>query len=86
MLRKLTLLGLLLVCGLAGCSQPVDDEPQPITIAQWKKLPLKDKYTPETLERLKIGTPALQTPEGWESFSRTVVASTRQKDFPRSRK
>ncbi len=86
MLRKLTLVAALLVCGLSGCSQTIEDGPAPITVDQWKTLPVKEKYTREALERLKEGNPTLQTPEGWESFSRTTLVASRHEDFPRSRR
>lgn len=73
------------VVGLAGCG---GDKPgggaaaAPLTTAEWKTLPADQKYTPETIDRLKSGDPALQTPEGWEAFQKNVVTPARKKDFP----
>jgi hypothetical protein len=68
--------------GLAGCGgKPTAETPPPLTVADWKALPVDQKYTPEALERLKRGDPKLETPEGWEAFSRTALAEARKKDF-----
>ena len=73
-----------LVVGLAGCGNPGGPaaRPAPLTVADWKAMPTDQKYTPETLERLKEGDPNLRTAEGWEKFQKTVVAPARKKDFP----
>ncbi len=80
-----TALGIfILTCALApvGCGRKVADAPLPLSIAAWEALPVGQKYTNEALERLKVGNPKLQTPEGWEAFSRTTLARNRRKDFP----
>lgn len=66
----------------AGCGGRPADPPPALTVADWKTMPSDRKYTPETLERLKQGDPTLETPEGWEAFSRTTLAAARKKDFP----
>jgi uncharacterized lipoprotein YbaY len=86
MKRRCALLSLALAFMLAGCSQPMDDIPEPISIADWQSMPADQKYTQEMLERLKVGNPKLQTPEGWEAFSRSTVTVARKKDFPRTRR
>lgn len=81
--------GLVLAIGLTGCGSPNSTPSQntaPLTVADWQKLPPDQKYTPETLERLKTGDPALETAEGWEKFSRTTLAENRKKDGPKGRK
>lgn len=73
------------VAGLTGCGTPggsAGTKPTPLTVADWKAMPTDQKYTPETLERLKEGDPELQTAEGWEKFQKTVVIPARKKDFP----
>jgi hypothetical protein len=77
------ILGLAMLVAAVGCDKPVEDEPPPVTIAEWKSMPVGQKYSREMLERLKKGDPKLQTPEGWESFAKTTLAATRKKDFPR---
>lgn len=76
----LALAGLLAGCG--GCGQSPPDRLEPLTVEQWKALPVEKKYEPETLDRLKAADPSLDTPEGWEKFNRTVVVPSRKKDFP----
>ena len=70
--------------GLAGCGSNLSatKPPAPLSVADWKSMPTDQKYTPETLERLKEGDPKLQTAEGWEAFQKTVVVPARKKDFP----
>lgn len=68
--------------GVVGCGGPAPTPPAPLSVADWKAMPPDQKYTPETLERLKEGDPKFQTPEGWEAFQKTVVQPARKKDFP----
>jgi hypothetical protein len=72
---------LALTAGLAGCGGPPAGPPPALTVAGWQALPVEQKYTPETLEALKRGNPALETPGGWEAFRRTTLAAARKKDF-----
>jgi hypothetical protein len=66
-----------------GGSGPADSGPNtPLTVADWKAMPVEQKYSGETLERLKKGDPNLDTAEGWEAFQKTVIAPSRKKDFP----
>ncbi len=80
-------LALALVVGVAGCGDPPPSGPTaaPLTVAELKALPVGEKYTAETLERLKAGDPKLQTAEGWEAFSKTTLAAARKTDFPGGR-
>ena len=66
--------------GCGGSSQQTAAEAAPLTVAAWKNLPASEKYSPETLERLKAGNPELNTPEGWERFQKTDLAAARRKD------
>ncbi len=77
---------LALALGLSGCAAQPSDAPAPLTVAEWKALPVETKYSPETLERLKEGNPTLQTPEGWTAFSRTTLAEARKKDSPHGKR
>ncbi|VTR93620.1 Uncharacterized protein OS=Planctomyces maris DSM 8797 GN=PM8797T_00884 PE=4 SV=1 [Gemmata massiliana] len=78
-----------LVLGSAiGCGSPSSGsapKPAALTVNDWKAMPPDQKYTPETLERLKSGDPSLETAEGWEAFQKNVVIPARRKDFPNKR-
>ena len=79
------ILMMVLVFGLVGCGVKSDSAktPQtPLTVAEWKLLPVDQKYEPDTIERLKQGDPALETPEGWDAFNRATLLPSRKKDFP----
>lgn len=70
--------------GFVGCGESPTPPPPlaPLTVAEWKALPVAEKYNSEAIERLKLGDPALETPEGWEAFQKKVVIPARKKDFP----
>jgi hypothetical protein len=66
---------------LAGCGgKPTGTPVVPLSVEDWKAMPTDQKYTSQTLERLKEGDPKLQTTEGWEQFSRTTLPEARRKD------
>jgi hypothetical protein len=71
-----------LALGCSGAGSAPAPQAAPMTVNDWKALPVEQKYTPETLERLKAGDPNLQTPEGWDAFQKNVVAPARRKDYP----
>ncbi len=85
-MNRLSILILVATLTLAGCGRPMASRPAPLSVSDWRALPVDKKYTAEALERLKEGDPKLQTPEGWEAFSRTTLAQERKKDFPRGRR
>lgn len=84
MTARIALLILTIALALTGCGKKSSktEASAPLTVAEWKCMPVDQKYLPETLERLKAGDPNLNTPEGWEEFQRTVVAPSRKQDFP----
>jgi hypothetical protein len=88
-MRVVSVLLAVLVLGAVGCGGSGSRAPEgaaaPLTVNDWKALPVDQKYAPETLERLKAGDPNLGTAEGWEAFQKNVVAPARKKDFPNKR-
>ncbi|GIW81954.1 MAG: hypothetical protein KatS3mg105_3761 [Gemmatales bacterium] len=67
-----------------GCQSGVPDaasQEQALSIGEWKSMPIDEKYTPETLERLKRSHPTLETPEGWKAFERSTLKPERKEDF-----
>lgn len=80
---RTAIVALAVAVGLSGCSdKSATKPPVPLSVADWKAMPPDQKYTTETLERLKEGDPKLQTPDGWEAFQKSVVLPARKKDFP----
>jgi hypothetical protein len=80
------LTSLLLLAAVAGCGPTPAPPPPPLTVAEWKALPVEQKYTAAALERLKVADPKLDTAEGWEAFQRTVLREAKRKDFPRGKR
>jgi hypothetical protein len=77
------LLGLLVAGVGCGKTDPVPaPEDSPLTVEQWKVLPVQLKYEVETFERLKQGNPKLQEPKEWEKFTREVLLPAKKKDLP----
>jgi hypothetical protein len=79
------ILALTAAVGLAGCGgRPADAPrtPAPLSVADWQKLPVEQKYDPETFERLKLGNPKLENQRAWDEFARTVIKPARDKDLP----
>lgn len=84
-LIRLTLLALVVFA--VGCgrepNEPRDLEaPTPISVTEWKELPVEEKYQPETFERLKLNDPKLRSDRAWHYFMIKVVVPERRKDIP----
>ncbi|MEQ8790305.1 MAG: hypothetical protein RIC55_28675 [Pirellulaceae bacterium] len=56
----------------------------PLSVDEWKQLPVDVKYENDTFERLKLNDPKLKQDRAWEQFMRTVVVPERKKDIPAS--
>lgn len=71
----------------AGCGR-TQGPPQPIapltplSLAEWKKLPIDVKYDEATFERLKLADPKLQSEAAWNDFMMKVVIPERKVDIP----
>jgi hypothetical protein len=74
----LVALGLLSGCGSSPA--PTASPEQPLTIEEWKKLPVAQKYDVTTFERLKSGNPKLQDEREWNKFSREVMTPAKKND------
>jgi hypothetical protein len=75
------LLGSILVIG-CGAKHPPPAPTAPLTIEEWKELPVDTKYEIGTLERLKEGTPKLQDDREWHQFARTVLVPAKKRELP----
>jgi len=69
----------------AGCGRKTADfavSLNPLSVNEWKAMPVEQKYEIESFERLKLGNPRLQRQQEWDQFSRTVIVPSRQRDLP----
>lgn len=77
-------------CGLAGCGgsvpqqTPRDLPPRaPLSVEEWKQLPVSEKYDAASFERLRLHDPRLKSERAWDKFMAEVVVPERKKDIPR---
>ncbi len=77
-----------LICSMGmaiGCSseQPAPPDPNgPLTMAEWKELPIEIKFEEEGLRRLREGTPELQDDAAFQKFRETTLKEELKKDAP----
>jgi hypothetical protein len=87
--RCVICLALLAGGGMFGCNrtpqQTVIELPpmRPLTVEEWKKLPVDKKYEPYAFEQLKLNDPQLKGEAAWDAFMRNVIMPERDKDIPR---
>jgi hypothetical protein len=85
--KRLFVVSCLIAALLTGCGkelpppQPLGP-PTPLSLAEWKKLPVELKYDEATFERLKLADPKLKSPEAWHEFMVKVVVPERKIDIP----
>jgi len=83
--RRLSWAVMCTVAMTAGCSseQPAPTLPEgPLTIAEWKELPIEIKFEEEGLKRLREGTPELQDDAAFQKFQETTLKEELKKDAP----
>lgn len=54
----------------------------PLTVEEWKGLPIEEKYDDATFERLRDADKKLRTDRGWQKFMVDVVIPERKIDIP----
>jgi len=85
-MNLLKILCLMAALILSGCgdsnSEKTVDTTGPLTVEEWKDLPVSLKYDERSFERLKENDKELQTKKGWDKFMREVVVPERKKDIP----
>lgn len=92
-MRTLTmkLAAAVLACGflilVAGCGgqpapSPMPDAPTPLSVAQWRDLPVNEKYDEATFQRLRLHDPNLNDERTWQQFMMETVIPERTKDLP----
>lgn len=73
---------------VVGCGEGAPQAPAPLppptalTLDDWKKLPIEEKYDGATFERLKLNDPNLQHPRNWAAFEYQYIIPERKKDIP----
>ncbi|MEX0820282.1 MAG: hypothetical protein WD070_11845 [Pirellulaceae bacterium] len=69
-------------CGNEPTPGTTPPAPTPLSVAQWRELPVGEKYDEATFARLKMQDPRLQTDRGWHRFMAETVVPERKKDLP----
>lgn len=72
---------------LVGCGRQLPpprplEPPTPLSLAEWKTLPVNLKYDESTFDRLKLADPKLQTERGWHEFMVNEIIPQRKIDIP----
>ncbi|HTN76677.1 MAG TPA: hypothetical protein VL096_15570 [Pirellulaceae bacterium] len=86
--RFCLLLTTLMLSALLGCGQAEQPilktlpAPTPLTIEDWKKLPIEEKYDELSFDRLKLQDPKLKSDAAWRAFMKKEILPERTKDFP----
>lgn len=77
-----TLLVIFLGCG-SDAGPAVSSGPlPPLSVEEWKQLPIQEKYDEATFERLRAKDEKLQAERAWGRFMREVVVPERKRDIP----
>lgn len=80
-------LALACCCGLSGCGgspqQTVIELPpkEPLSVEEWKTLPVEEKYEHDAFERLRLSDSQLKSDAAWDAFMRDVIVPERKKDI-----
>lgn len=56
--------------------------PTPLSVEEWKTLPVQEKYDPATFERIPLADPKLKSPAAWTKFETDVIQPEFKKDHP----
>lgn len=84
--RTLVVAALIGLACLAGCSEePIptaSPEPTPLTLEEWKELPIPEKWDGSSLDRLRMSDPKLKSERAWDAYMRQHVIPERKKDIP----
>ena len=73
-----------LIAGCAGEIKPptTPPAPTPLSLADWRGLPVQEKYDETTFDRLKLQDPKLKNERNWTRFMVETVIPERKKDLP----
>ncbi|WP_417744593.1 hypothetical protein [Rosistilla oblonga] len=72
---------------LSGCGEEQPPAapagpPLPLSVEEWKQLPIEVKYDEATFDRLRDKDPKLQNDRNWHRFMKEVVVPERKLDIP----
>lgn len=56
--------------------------PTPLGIAEWRELPVAEKYDETTFDRLRLQDPKLKNDRNWARFMVETVIPERKRDLP----
>lgn len=56
--------------------------PTVLTLEEWKKLPIPEKYDEGTFDRLRMQDPKLQDDRAWHDYMAREIIPERKKDIP----
>lgn len=74
--------GLLVGCGGEMTPPTTPPAPTPLSVAEWRELPVGEKYDEATFDRLKLQDPKLKEDRNWARFMAETVVPERKKDLP----
>lgn len=71
----------------SGCDQvesvPANPPaPTPLSLDEWRKLPMAEKYDEAFLERVRMSKPELKSDRAWKAFMDKEILPERKKDIP----
>ncbi|MEZ6090075.1 MAG: hypothetical protein R3C05_19015 [Pirellulaceae bacterium] len=71
---------LIVGCGDEPTPGPFLGPLPPLTVEQWRQLPVQEKYDESTFDRLREQDSNLQSERVWDKFMKEVVVPERTKD------
>lgn len=85
--RSTTLIMIAGMCLLVGCKRdqtiPANPPtPSALSLDEWKKLPIPEKYDESAFERLRLADPKLKSERAWQAYMKKEIMPERNKDIP----
>ena len=84
-MNKLVWFALLLLIGCPlGCGREASptNAMTPLAVEDWKAMAAEEKFSFQTMERLKVGNPRFQNDAEWDRFARTVFVPAQRRELP----
>ncbi len=82
--RLLSLWIIVIALGCDGEPKPPQPlvKPPPLTVQEWKALPVEEKYDEATFQRLREADKNLHSDRVWQKFMKDVILPERKIDIP----